>query len=315
VQDRTTESGNRVVAAERRGDASRIIPSKYDLMEAHRYLMAEYAVALRKVGALNAFVSRQTRLLRLPDNPRRSDRIVLRLSTLSLLRWRFLIRILVESHIKSRLNRIAIGYIQLEQLAGGPSGNNDLARWLQEADSEIKRFTGTLAASRSLRSILAVWLPAILVPIYAVLGVSNLAGALPKIFDIVRPNFTVVFNIAFLLSLLLLYFVIPLPIAFLYKRSLFIPGNHLLRTWLNPEDDLYKAEDRLSKLLHIRKRREFPIDALLVVWMTVEFSILWYGMLGFLPPPLHVVILIGGCLLVLWMSARYYVSLVWFRAR
>lgn len=294
---------------------SRQIPNKEDLVHAHYYLMTDYSLILRRVAALPALIPRQSPLLRFPDNPTIGDRVAHRLARFSLLRWRILVRILVESHIKKRLNRLNVAYIQLRQFAIGTSAlgastNGSLGHFLQEAQAEAKSLEGTLVGWRSFTSVLGVWLPLAAALFYASLGVTNLPEALPRAFDSANdPGPLVLFILA-------LYFLVPFVVAFFYKRSLFVPGKWLVRTWLNPERDTYQAEEILFDLLQVRRPREIPIDAIVWTVLALLFPLLSFGIaISYGPSLATIIFVVLACLLGLYLIRGYYRHLVLVRTR
>ena len=93
--------------------------------------------------------------------------------------FRFIIKIFVESHIKSKLDEISDSYVQLSQtIKPDDPLATEYKNWLMQAKEGTDNFANTLTSSNSIRSIIAIILPWISGLIIALLGVSDIYQAI-----------------------------------------------------------------------------------------------------------------------------------------
>jgi hypothetical protein len=210
--------------------------------------------------------------------------------------FRFIIRIFVESHIKSKLDEISDSYVQLSQIIKPDDPlATEYKNWLMQAKEGTDNFANTLTSLNSIRSIIAIVLPWISGLIIALLGVSDIYQAIVQgisnisISNISVPQpetnfYGIILIDKFQLIIgMILYFPLLVAMGFLYKRRLFYSNSisfwirsHLSeRSYVHNKDgrNIYEIENRLFNILDKQKALELPWDSI-IFSMTIIFIII-----------------------------------------
>lgn len=179
---------------------------------------------------------------------------------------RFLSRAYTESHVARRLAELGESYVWMLQRPGIEATASE---WLRARHAETAELRGTLSPWTRIRAALKfVAGPAIALAV-AYVGGKNLVDSLVH-GD--RAKLTVAVTIGVLAAV----YVGPLLAgAFNYKRALFLRGPDSLvddDVGADPAWDVYSAEDRLWTLLGLTKRRELPVDILVVACIALAIS-------------------------------------------
>lgn len=180
---------------------------------------------------------------------------------------RSLVRLFVESHIRSKLE-VIIRYLRIETSACiKEPESNERAKKLKSYINQLDEFKKTLSGWNQPGKVVveAPWLPAVI------------ALATPALFQLIGKDTTVQLSLHALaaLGLLLLYMYMllsPLPIhlGFRVKRAIFVEGKtkirgyfrkHKLIKWVGfPKTNIYQLEDQVFEVIGVPKPREFPLD-------------------------------------------------------
>lgn len=239
-------------------------PKLHDIQTAHRKLMQEYIGAVDKTSRLPFFVN-CTRIL-LPFEQEtffeRSNRQLAIVFTL--VTWRPFILLLVELHMKSKLNELMVVYrkygLQL------PDGKRYLRQrnWLKTAIAECAELSSTLSTWKNMQTVSATALPVVFGWIASFFGAEGLSQLMQKLgfqfvgsslFSIYLSLYLVVPLIFFPTSILILL----INLAFVGKRAILLPVFATRRIIL-PIYNIYVTENILFDLTGHKKTPELAID-------------------------------------------------------
>lgn len=261
-------------------------PKIQELQNAHRTLMREYISAVDRASRLPFFVN-CSHILRPYELETTFERINRQIAFLfTPLTWKLFVKLLIELHIKSKMNELTSAYRQLAlQLPDGKQFNPQRAG-LKSAIEECNELSITLSTWKNTQTISAVILPVLLGWVASVLGLETLLGLFSKLG---MQSMDELFNNPFLnyvalwafLSLTILYTLIYL--AFRGKRSIFLPAS-IIRKASAPTPSVYDTETTLFNLIGRKKNPELAIDNIASVlfiglaFMFVLFAILLDGL-------------------------------------
>lgn len=259
-------------------------PSVYEFIGHHQALLQEYAEILATVTRLSFFVSnhevRQT--TRKSQNSKLFYYLFNKFLPLRFFVIRPLIRLLVETHVRSKLKEIGVAYIQtIPVIPTNHPEKEKYKAWLHDTREQCKELRNSLGTSRTLLD----WLKSILgsvAPIFlAIWGAANISDfAATMLLNSSRPlseillehEAAVTLSVFLILLLLILglYFYLFLSAAFSIKRDLF------LSTPIEGADNLYLTENKLFSILQRGKQTEIPIDYLGSATFTLLMFVLFY---------------------------------------
>lgn len=192
-------------------------------------------------------------------------------------RWvaRSLVRLFMESHIKSKLE-VIIRYLRIERSVciKEPESNNR-AKKLNTYINQLDEFKKTLFNWNQPVTVVAKapWLPAVIALATPVLvqliGISS--GLLH----------TLIVLGVILLEMYMFLSPLPLRLGFRVKRAIFAEGKTLrglfedsaeLITWVNfPRTNIYQVEDQVFEVIGVPKPKEFPLDVVMGFTPLVAF--------------------------------------------
>ena len=179
---------------------------------------------------------------------------------------RAFVRLNAEAHMRSQLSRIRKAYVRLEQsFPESTDVAKQRAKWLEENEARLDRFTDTLSSWRKIFGSLGAVATPLIATVVTVLTKVDLRGILKPI------NLTGVFDfglvdgamVAAVFAGALGYFVAFVLLSFRGKRHLFHSGAR----------NVYQREDDLFKFLPEQKRYELPIDHIIVIASSAFFSV------------------------------------------
>ena len=239
-----------------------------DLQDAHRKLMQEYVASIDSGSRLPFFVN-PSRILVPYDKETAFERINRQLYFLfTPFIWRPFVVLLMELHIKSKMNELVTAYRQLAlQLPDGKQFNQQ-REWLKLAIVECNELSTTLSTWKNTQALSVAILPVLLGWVTSVLGVNSISNLLPKL-GIQSITVWFVSNIR-LLSFVLYWIFFSsgtlgglLWLAFQGKRSLFLPVAALKKVTV-PTRNVYLTETTLFDLIGRQKMPELAIDIIIV---------------------------------------------------
>ncbi len=168
----------------------------------------------------------------------------------SVLKFGFLVRIFIESHIKGKLNEIKASYIQLAQTIYADEYRN----WHKQTKEELSEFADTLSpwgGMRKIGGILGFLIPWIITILSTILAEINIYELIIKYLN--TMSYFLFFTFFIILGALITYPLIFIRNSFRYKHMLFFSGS-------DGDTNVYKLEDELFKLLEKKKIIEWPVD-------------------------------------------------------
>jgi hypothetical protein len=276
-----------------------------EIKKAHHALMAEYVTVLNEVSKLPFFIDvyqvgepRPLRHRFRSKSLTRTYNSALRLYFLlnaigfRLFSNRYFLRLLVESHVKRKLEEIKIAYTQLSQSLPDEASTSEFMSWLKNTRDTCNEFSGTLFSWQSI--------PGLFTAFISFLGSFGLSEAISQSFKSVLERIAAPLHVTEFLATktepinpvttnpveeiqqfpdawssvrFLFYFLPLLAVIFLNyscKRILFLHGenDHIKRR------NVYETEDKLFAALGRGKSREFPIDLLAIIIFIIAIAYL-----------------------------------------
>jgi hypothetical protein len=239
------------------------------LLLAHRRLLAAYAAMLDKARQLPMFVYPQTEDDKRPLGYR------------TLLCWRLLVRLHIESHVRRQLKQLGNSYIRAQMLITGTSGiANNRRDGLDRLQEDCRLLTSSLADTRR-RAV------AFFVGLATVIPFILITAKVPQV---PLQLFLKILLIVILVAILFLPGLFALRgynDAFRCKRKLFSSSTLLDALTANSRKDVYELEDAVFELIKQRKRPEPASDcraygvvlialitAIIAESLTIPFNIL-----------------------------------------
>jgi hypothetical protein len=221
-------------------------PDVARLTAAHGRLMRAYLDVLTRLDSLPFFPTWAT----LADDsaPERWMR-----RTFGLVILRSFVTLFVHSHLLGRSKALRAAYIQRAQ---GLDSEQQAARtWLFDTADSLEDFEKTLDTFTSLKGLANLAWPIAVGFYLAWSGADNLYSALLKLS--LPPVDTLLAAAMFPV----VYFLLFLSSAFVYKRELFFPGDAgpvRFTDWAGP--NIYALENEMFDSIGRRKHKEFPFD-------------------------------------------------------
>jgi hypothetical protein len=211
------------------------------LLLAHRRLLAAYAGILDQARQLPIFVCPQTEDDKRPSAYR------------TLLCWRLLVRLHIESHVRRQLKQLGNSYIRAQMLITGTSGDaDDKRRCLDQLRQDCQLLTSSLADTRR-RAV------AVLLGVATVLPFILVTAKIPQIPLSLWAKFSLIF---ILVAILLpgLFALRGYNDAFRCKRRLLSSSTLIEALTANSRKDVYQLEDAVFDLIKQRNRPERASD-------------------------------------------------------
>jgi hypothetical protein len=223
-----------VVQSQLAGDATLVL--------AHRGLLAAYAAILDQAKQLPIFVCPQTQDDKRPLGYR------------TLLCWRLLVRLHIESHVRRQLKQLGNSYIRAQMLITGTSdGADNKRRSLERLQEDCQLLTSSLADTRR-RSV------AVLLGSATVLPLILVTAKIPQVPFILWAKIFLSVILVAVLFLPGLFALRGYNDAFQCKRALFASSTLLDSLTAKSGKNVYELEDAVFELIRQRKRPERASD-------------------------------------------------------
>ncbi len=265
-----------------------------NLKPAFQELIGYYMLAIETTGNLPFFVN----IYGFGEQPK-STRLFGKYTTtiyedfrgwsMSLLSWRPIMRLFVESHIRSKLDEFEIIFTQIGNVI--PAKNKKTKAWLLEQKILLDETKRSLQSWRSVRAGIYLFVTFILGLLFQLIGGNNIFKAVLIFINnsiaTIPVNLT---SLSFLSNVLSIEFIALVLIAF-FTTPYLIKYQLFLETVNEEGENIYKLEEKLHTLLGRRWETEFPVANLLfsifhlVIFITVAY---------FLPINLIVLLMLIG---------------------
>lgn len=239
-------------------------PALRELQEAHRGLMQEYIACIERTVRLPFFVN-GGRIFQPYDGETAFERSNRRMAfVFTPFTWRPFVLFLVEVHIKSKLNELAIAYKKYALELPDHARYQRYREWLKIAIAECGELSATLSTWKSAQSISTAALPILLGWVASAFGAERamqfLQNAGVFILGVFSPDLLAWIYLVFVLLFIpvsILIFLINL--AFIGKRAMLLPV-FATRKIEVPTFNVYVTENKVFALMDHRKLPELAID-------------------------------------------------------